>query len=262
MLKDVQAESNLAKSVIWGRKMVGIMENTQRADMHVSGVISMPPVPPGFHLPQRLHPGSHRSLGLQTLYLGNCPYRAVGKFLYEIILAQWRLDVHFPEAHSLGGHCGPGKAGPWIASHADPTGSPLWFLDQRRRNGGLLENLPRDWETRDLAVCRVKGILPGLAMPVPFLAFHSLNEYFVSAHYSARHPTRYGPCPGAWTLANVMVVLWWPPASKRIKKKVVMWLYSFLERYPPDDYVNSKTSKQTKHTPTNPPGGEQAISSD
>lgn len=107
--------------------MAKIMEDTQKVDGRAPAGLSVPPGPPEFPSPQRLHPGPRSSVGLQALYLGKCPYRAVENVLDEVALAPWRRDVHFAEARSLGGHCGPGEVGPWIARQVDPTGSPLWL---------------------------------------------------------------------------------------------------------------------------------------
>lgn len=153
-----------------GGKWSGLWRTFKKQRGVLLGGISMPPGPPESHLPQRLHPGPHKSHGLQALCLGKCSYRAAGNFLYEVTLAPWGLDVCCPESHPLGGHCGPGKVGPGKASQADPTGSLLWFSGPKEERWWLLEHLPREWDIKEIELlCSVEGIVLCFAMPVPFL---------------------------------------------------------------------------------------------
>ena len=122
--------------------------------MHAASGIPMPPAPPEFHRLQRLHPGPHRSLRPQNLCLGKCPYRAVGNFLFEVILIPWKLDIHFPEASSSGRALWTRKVWPlegqWTrSSQADPADSPLWFSGPKKKLQ-LLEMLPRDLEIKEV----------------------------------------------------------------------------------------------------------------
>lgn len=180
------------------------------------------PAPPEFHLPQGPHPGSHRSLGLQTFYLGKCSYRAVGNFLCEVILVRWRLDVHFPEAHPVGQErLAPGEP---VTMTLKASLCGFWT------KGGMVTSGKSSQRLRNQRLGCMQGrrhlTLLGDASTISaqrIYKIHSLNRYFASTYYSARHPTTHSPCPpGTCILANVILVLRCLPASKTIEKKVVM----------------------------------------
>lgn len=98
---------------------------------------------PEYHRLQRSHPGPHRSLWPQNLFLGKHPSRAVGEFLHEVITFHGGEMYISQKPHPLGGHCGPRKArrlGP--VRLTQQAAFCVVFLDQRRRNCSFWKCFP------------------------------------------------------------------------------------------------------------------------